>query len=345
MRLLSLFFLFSFLSCQTPPQSNKVILPAFYAWKTNFNPAHWEIQTLRQWNAKRVYVKYADLDWKDKKGIYPISTTRIQADSLPLDIAIIPVFFIVNRVFTKISAQETSNLVQYILQQIPQSPNRSIPEIQLDCDWTASTREKYFLFLQLLKEQIAVQQWAEKPILSATIRLHQVKYRDQTGIPPVDRGLLMLYNFENPSKASVHNSIIDPKIAKTYFAPPVAPYPIPLDAALPLFGWGVHFRGLAFQGFLHDFRTANAKESTFLSRVGENIFKVIADTSCYDAYFRRGDWIRTEEATPKVLAQVWDLAQKVIPNDTCHLVFFDLNAQNLHFYSHEDLYQRLQIKH
>lgn len=344
MRFISFFLLFSCFACQTPPQSTKIILPAFYAWKTNFSPSNWEIQTLQQWNAKRVYVKYADLDRTDKKGVHPISTTRLQTDSLPLDIAIIPVFFIVNRVFTKITEKETTELVQYILQQIPQSSHRSILEIQLDCDWTVSTREKYFLFLNLLQEQIAVQAWAKKPILSATIRLHQVKYRDKTGIPPVDRGLLMLYNFESPSKASVHNSIIDPKIAKTYLSQ-TPPYPIPLDAALPLFGWGIHFRGGAFQGFLRDFRMTNAKESVFLSRDGENIFKVIADTSCYDAYFRRGDWIRTEEASPKALAQVWDLAQKVIPNDTCHLVFFDLNAQNLHFYSHEDLYQRLQIKH
>ncbi|MEY3239682.1 MAG: hypothetical protein RIR11_1120 [Bacteroidota bacterium] len=344
MRLLPLFFLFFLLNCQTPPQSNKVILPAFYAWKTNFSPANWEIQTLQQWNAKRVYVKYADLDRTDKKGVHPISTTRLQTDSLPLDIAIIPVFFIVNRVFTKITEKETTELVQYILQQIPQSAHRSIPEIQLDCDWTASTREKYFLFLKLLQEQIAVQEWAKKPILSATIRLHQVKYREKTGIPPVDLGLLMLYNFESPSKASAHNSIIDPKIAKTYLSQ-TPPYPIPLDAALPLFGWGIHFRGSAFQGFLRDFRTTTAKESVFLSRDGENIFKVIADTSCYDAYFRRGDWIRTEEASPKAIAQVWDLAQIIIPNDTCSLVFFDLNAQNLFFYSHEDLYKRLQIKH
>ena len=45
--------------------------------------------------------------------------------------------------------------------------------------------------------------------MSATIRLHQVKYRADTGVPPVDRGMLMAYNLLPPDQAGERSSILD----------------------------------------------------------------------------------------------------------------------------------------
>lgn len=337
MRQLLLLLLFA--ACNRPTPPPKVIRPAFYTWKTTFHPGSWETQTLHQWNAQRLYIKYADIDWREGKGAIPVSTTAMQWDSLPVDIAPVPVFFIVNRVFSNITATESITLVQRILQRVRETTpkERTIPEIQIDCDWNSTTKAAYFRFLEQLKAQTDTSKTLQQPQLSATIRLHQIKYREKTGVPPVDRGLLMLYNFDSPTKTTVKNSIIDPATAAQYLSQDTKPYPIPLDAALPLFGWGLHFRGNDFQGFLHDLRASTAAQSRFLTRVEQNIFRVNADTSCWDTYFRRGDWIRIEEAAPDDLSRVWEMAKPLIANDTCHLVFFDLNIQNLQYYRHEDL--------
>ncbi len=347
MRLYSLFACIFFTSCQSAPPSSKVILPAFYAWKTTFDPSEPEQQILQQWHTSRMYIKYADIDWREGKGAVPVSATDLHWDHLPDTIAVVPVFFIVNQVFAKCPDAETDALARRILQYIQnQTPaGRDIPEIQIDCDWTATTRAAYFHFLRQINLEITRIYGNRTVDLSATIRLHQVKYRTKTGVPPVDRGLLMLYNFDNPAKATVKNSIIDVKTARDYLGNVQAPYPLPLDAALPLFHWGLHFRGRDFQGFLHDMDIGTARESSFLTRAEKNVFTVNTDTSCLDTYFRRGDWIRLEDAPSDVLASVWDMAKPLLSNDTCHLVFFDLNLQNLQHYKHENLVKLLQNNH
>ncbi len=342
MRYLLLFLLFA--ACTAPAPPRKVVTPAFYIWKTVFTPGQWEVETLQQWHCQRLYVKYGDIDWKKDKGAIPVSITTAHFDSLPENIGIVPVFFIVNRVFTQITDTAATTLAQRMVQKIREitPPERDIPEIQIDCDWTSGTRDRYFYFLNQFRSALDSLTGRPKPVLSATIRLHQVKYREKTGVPPVDRGLLMLYNFDNPTNTAIKNSILDIETARSYLGSSTPVYPIPLDAALPLFGWGLHFRGGDFQGFLRDFRSEDAGKATFLTRVEQNIFRVNTDTSCMDTYFRRGDWVRIEEATSGELLQVWNMAKPVIPNDTCHLLFFDLNTQNLRHYQHEDLVKLLQ---
>jgi hypothetical protein len=327
------------LACNNVPKPpHKVAFPSFYAWKTTFKNDAFQTQTLQKFNANRLYIKYADIDFIEGKGAIPVSKTDLNFDNFSRDIAIIPVFFIVNRVFSKITTTESDSLASKLLTYLDQvTPmNCKVPEIQIDCDWSEKTRDAYFLFLKQIKTQLNQFPKGEVPILSATIRLHQVKYRKNTGIPPVDRGLLMLYNFESPSKKEQHNSIISTSLAAQYLSK-TKPYPLPLDAALPLFAWGLHFRNQELKSFIHDFRKENADSCNFLKCVQENIFRVKSDTSCFASYFRTGDWVRTESAKFETISEVWDLAKSVIPNDTCHLVFFDLNEKNLKFYPHEKL--------
>jgi hypothetical protein len=339
MRLITILIFFSLCSCEAPRPHPKVILPAFYAWKTAFKSDLWTQQTLQKWNTNRIYIKYADIDFKAGKGAFPVSTTKLDFEDFDQKIAIIPVFFVINRVFSHTNELESAALATRMMDYIKaQTPSHlSVPEIQIDCDWNASTKEAYFLFLKQLKNEIEKIETTPKPIISATIRLHQVKYQAKTGIPPVNRGLLMLYNFEAPNLPKVKNSIIDSKIAKEYLSNLKAFYPLPLDAALPIFGWGLHFRNEVFQGFLHDFNTTNAADYRFLTRLEKNIFRVNTDTSAFATYFRRGDWIRTESADFEELTRVWESAKPIISNDTCQLIFFDLNEKNLNKFRYEDL--------
>ncbi len=68
-------------------------------------------------------------------------------------------------------------------------------EIQIDCDWTERTRNAYFQLLTALKREPFLQ----GKILSATIRLHQVKYVQRSGIPPADRGRVCFFLLDAPS--------------------------------------------------------------------------------------------------------------------------------------------------
>ena len=56
--------------------------------------------------------------------------------------------------------------------------------IQIDCDSTISTKEKYFNLLVFLSDYI--------DCVSATIRLHQINYFRVTGVQTVNRGVLMI---------------------------------------------------------------------------------------------------------------------------------------------------------
>lgn len=105
-------------------------------------------------------------------------------------------------------------------------------EIQIDCDWTAATHDDYFKFLELLKKESSVP-------MSVTLRLHLVKDRDKTGIPPVDRVYLMCYATSSPLENSDHNSILDLGILKNYLAH-IQDYPIKkMTVALPIYSWDI----------------------------------------------------------------------------------------------------------
>lgn len=134
---------------------------------------------------------------------------------VPAQTKIVPVVFITNQTLenidttaTKLLAFKISKRIQGIIttNQLP-TPE----EIQIDCDWTGGTREKYFLLLTELQKFPLFQ----NTIWSATIRLHQVKFMENTGIPPVDRGMLMFYNMGNIEDINTPDSIYDKKHGST----------------------------------------------------------------------------------------------------------------------------------
>jgi hypothetical protein len=108
-------------------------------------------------------------------------------------------------------------------------------EIQFDCDWTKTTRENYFAFLEESKKLFTGQQ------VTSTIRLYQYKYPKEAGIPPVSRGILMCYNAGDIRDPETRNSIFDKDEIVSYLED-VDAYPVPLDYALPIFQWALLFK-------------------------------------------------------------------------------------------------------
>ena len=132
--------------------------------------------------------------------------------------------------------------------------------------------------------------------LSATIRLHQVKYREETGVPPVDYGVLMYYNMGRIT-ATGANSIYDRSTALRYLGK-LREYPLPMDIALPMFAWGVHSADGQVLNLVGGLTHAEAQAiSTLVRTDASDIYKVAEQTYYKGRVWQAGDLIKIEEVS------------------------------------------------
>ena len=115
-------------------------------------------------------------------------------------------------------------------------------ELQIDCDWTMTTREAFFAFLERLRAMCHDRGMK----LSVTIRLHQLSQP----APPADHGVLMMYNTGDVTKLAVRKPILDIKDVMPYMRY-LRGYGMSLSTAYPLFAWHVLFRGGKYVGIMH----------------------------------------------------------------------------------------------
>lgn len=214
--LLALFICICLISC-SQDKTTETIRSAYY-WSTTWQMDSSKKNFIQKHHIKRLYVRFFDVVRDADGEIMPNATLQFDtADEkrtteekekeslMPKGMEIIPVVYIVNDCFkanTKTnpirndksgrkSSDETprqlaDKILNRILQMNEANDIENVKEIQIDCDWTASTQEAYFKFLHILKEKAKDKQIQ----LSATIRLHQLSMTP----PPVDRGILMMYN-------------------------------------------------------------------------------------------------------------------------------------------------------
>jgi hypothetical protein len=329
------------------------VAPGFYYWKTDFKIARGDLQYLNQTQCKTLYVKFLDIGVSPETGqIAPLAQLNVSDTAGLAGRNMIPCVFIMNRVFQQLSAEKTDWLVSKTLGAIQkigahfpgfnldnnlanedgiQTPN----EIQIDCDWTGSTREAYFLFLKKLKSALPAQ-----VRLSATIRLHQYKFPEQTGVPPVDRGMLMFYNTGDIDNPNEQNSILQPKDLQKYLNGAPKQYPLALDLALPLFSWALVYRDDALWKIITDLQPDTFSDTTKFELVNdpasspENRRYLVKKGTFLNAYYlRTGDLIRMEGISPPLLQEAAALAAKAdLANDPV-IAFFELDASNLHPFS------------
>lgn len=212
-----------------------------------------------------------------------------------------------------------------------QATMKLMKQVQFDCDWTESTKDNYFAFLEtcvsLFKDQL----------VSSTIRLYQYKYPDKAGVPPVKRGMLMCYNAGNIKDPDTKNSIFDKKEIKSYLEG--ADYSLPLDYALPVFEWAVLFQNGKFKAILsaEDLRD---NYSNFLQLQDDGVTSLATDYFTYGddyngIYIRMGDEIRFESAD---LADVQEVASWLADNKNnkeAVLTLYHLNSYDLQKHSKE----------
>ncbi len=192
----------------------------FYYWRTNLKLDLEEKKVLDKAPVPFLYTRFFDVD-KVNGTFQPVAVITSESSFKTVQ-KIVPTVFITNPTLLGITQEEIKFLAESIHHLIQKKSEEyhltTNNEIQIDCDWTAGTRDDYFRFLKELKRVSGKE-------ITCTLRLHQVKDRKLTGIPPVDKVYLMCYSTSSPLEKSDKNSILDVNILKSYLSK-LEDYPI-----------------------------------------------------------------------------------------------------------------------
>lgn len=329
---LSICLVFLTLFCSSCKKEHNTQM-AFYYWKQNFQLNKAQTVLLDQTKSDKLYIRFFDVKWDTKmQKSYPEAVINFSDKNLIYQI--IPVVFITNETFEKLDQSEVDSLAikcNELLKSIAFKQNISYKAVQIDCDWTVGTKDKYFSFLHSFKTL------SQKP-LEVTIRLHQVKYQFKTGVPPADRGVLMFYNMGKiTADLNEPNSIYDAKIAKKYVSS-LTNYLLPLDIALPVFSWSIHIRsGKVIQVYGKIGRTELNNKNNFSPTAHRVVYKAKRDFFTGGIYVQKGDLFKLEE-TDKVLLKhaAVQLAAHLNKNEKRTIIYYELGNLNLSAFKAKD---------
>lgn len=301
---------------------------AVYHWKTTFDLNGAELEFLKDNDVQRMYVRFFDVDldsspMNDYVGIIPIGTTSFKS-AVPDSIEIVPTVFITTKAIMSLGGDKDtpSSLAKKIFTRAKNMASYNnlgqIHEIQLDCDWTSSTQKTFYEVCKEVKS-LAIK---DSILVSATIRLHQLILDP----PPVDRGVLMVYNTGAIRQTGTKNSILEVADVESYLGRNVASYKLPLDFAYPAFGWGVLFRGGSYQGILHH---TDFSDTKYYADNSDGTFRVIKDHFLEGHFLWTSDVIRLEYPSAEVVNTVAALVSSKFEDYPHSTIIYHLDSQNL----------------
>ena len=211
------------------PQENAV-----YYWRTEWRTDSVERAFLQQYHINKIYCRYFDVVMNGDGEPMPNATIRFVQDQLA-NMKLIPTVFITEDCMHKAHNGLAKKLVDRIVQMNETNDMTGVDELQIDCDYTARSRKTYYDFLQAVRDEAKKHGMQ----LSTTIRLHQLSMP----VPPVDYGVLMIYNTGDPNKFNERNPILDIRDVQPYLRY-LADYELPLAAAYPTFRWIRNYQNL-----------------------------------------------------------------------------------------------------
>lgn len=306
--------------CSPTPQANQSAKKteqrnkenSIYYWKTVFDLNTTERSFLIEHHVKRLYLRLFDVVPGDNNPnndyeIVPNATITFH-DKMPEGVEIVPVVYITLDALRLINSPKHNYaeiITQRILNMADFNDLGNIKEVQLDCDWTQKTQDTYFDFCRAMKEQLepyGIQ-------LSCTIRLWQLSCK----CPPVDRGVLMLYNTGSITNPETNNSILDLNDIKAYLNG--RPYGLPLDYAYPIYSWYVCFRNNTYMGLFHE-QPGNDKD------------------------IETGDTVRHEYVSFHDLQGLDSIMRQNMPDaENASIILYHLDSANLSKYSTDEIRQ------
>jgi len=217
---------------------------AVYYWRTELRLDSTERAFLKEYDVRKVYCRYFDVVMKEtEKSTEPMPNATLRfSDTLPEGITLVPTVYITEDCMHQPHPELARRLVERIRQMNETNDIRGVSEIQIDCDYTARSRKVYYDFLKEVDSEWSMvngQRSKVSPLVSTTIRLHQLSMP----VPPVDYGVLMIYNTGDPQKFMERNPILDMRDVAPYLSR-LTGYGLPLAAAYPVYSWQREIHGV-----------------------------------------------------------------------------------------------------
>ncbi len=321
------FFIFfaGFLSCNTYKSE-----PSFYFWRTNAALSSKEKETIAHHNIRVLYVRFFDVDIPP--GLQKPQPLGVidSLELIPNTVSVIPVVYITNHTFLNLKNPQVIELAANVVKKV-KGLQKNYKELQIDCDWSEKTKEVYFAFLREVKKLSGNTVW-----LTATVRLHQIKYPVRSGVPPVNGGMLMFYNMGNIHNLQGPNSIFDAGIAAKY-TNYIKDYALHLDVALPIFKWCILYRNEKVIGLITKNRLPQTHDTTYFSAEKNSIFKVKKPQLINGVYYKTNDILKYETLNDEELLKAAELLKKSLSPDNRRIVLYDLDELNINYYETETI--------
>ncbi len=330
----SLFTIMLFLSCTHKRSQTKNY--SFYHWKetAEFTPTY--EKALQSVGVKKVYLHYFDIEVLKKRGIkkngiYPTYILKSVAEEYH-SFNIVPVVYITNNVLKSadFKAVRLADKIKKLIDRISEANfSKRFKDIQIDCDWTVGTKLNYFQLLRCLKPHFDV---------DVTIRLHQIKFQKLTGIPPVAKGTLMLYNVGD-MKDDSQNSILQNSIVGQYITSNSS-YPMVLNVALPIFSQTILTNNSNKVKILNNTDETVYENDKYFERLNETNYRVVKDTLYKGFYLTKGYNIKIERvAESEIISSYSTVINSNL--DINEVIFYHLDDYSIRNYNLKNIIDKL----
>lgn len=308
-----------------------------YYWKTTFKLDSLEQQFLTQNDVERMYVRFFDVvkSGTDDSSSKPNATITFK-DAVPEGVEIVPTVYVLNNVIDFDERYLSKDLIDKNIELIAQKVVKrvmsmckahginNLRELQVDCDWTGRTRENFDKLCRGLQKALP-----DSIELSATIRLHQLRQ----SVPPVSRGVLMVYNTGNFRNINTKNSIIDLNNIKPYLRD--VEYDLPLDIAYPAFEWSLLYdERNEFAGIMY---TMDWSDEKLYKPIGKNLYEVVSRHYCEseEMLLKPGYKIKVEQSSIEELRRVKQAVDAAVTGGST--ILYHLDSKNLSKYTENEI--------
>lgn len=318
----------------------------FYYWKnTTYYLSEDEENLLTSVSAEKLYVKFFEVAKDELFGAVPEAKTELnmydysyledpKKRDVMVNLQVIPTVFVRNDALKGKTATELDTLADNIVFLVNkyfderfESIVGGLQEIQIDCDWTPTTKDNYFHLLKSIKR-------ISGKTLSCTLRLYPYKYSDKMGVPPVDKATLMCYNLINPLAFENKNSILENEELEAYLKG-VKNYPLHLDVVLPVYSWLLAYQNKQFAGIV-DMEQEELR--SFTKSVSPMWLEVTEEFTAGNLFLRPGDLLKYEDVSEETIRKTIELLRKYITfGENTTISLFHLDIPELQQYDYETL--------
>lgn len=338
--IISLLIFIALLSCTGSASMKSEESNSIYYWRTTFSLNDSEKEFLREHDVNKIYMRFFDVEQaypaQNGEDVTPEATIRFN-DTVPAGVEIVPTVYITTSAMEKmqIKEEEYAEKIYKRISAICKQNKILFNEIQLDCDWTKGTRQPFFRLCEAMKERMDSTQ-----TLSSTIRLHQLS---QTP-PPVDKGVLMVYNTGNLMEMTSENSIFTRKDIEPYLRDNrMAKYPLALDVAYPAYGWSVVFHpGEDKYYFDRIMRRTDFSAYPDLKQISSNLFEATSeidfseDETGWDKVYEKYR-IRVERPTADEILEIKKMIDGQLKSKPHSNILYHLDESQLSHYSDNEI--------